>query len=141
MNDRALGDRVPVDQGPAHNQRHRLDGRAAISAEAGSELSETLKVMERRLLRAIMNPAMLASLLSGGLLLLDESRAAWSDGWLHAKLALVILLMAIHMMMGRWRRDFAEDRNSRPQKFFRIANEVPTVLMIGIVVLVIVRPF
>ncbi len=111
------------------------------AAKPGSELSETLKVMERRLLRAIMNPAMLASLLFGGLLLLDKSRAAWGDGWLHAKLALVAALMAMHMMMGRWRRDFADDRNTRPQRFYRIANEVPTVVMVGIVILVIVRPF
>jgi len=111
------------------------------AAEPGSELSETLKVMERRLLRAIMNPAMLASLLFGGLLLLDESRTAWDEGWLHVKLALVVALMAMHMMMGRWRRDFAADRNTRSQRFYRITNEVPTGLMIGIVILVIVRPF
>jgi len=110
------------------------------AAAAGSELSETLKVMERRLLRAIMNPAMLASLLFGGLLLLDKNRAAWGEGWLLAKLALVVALMAMHMMMGRWRRDFAADRNARTQRFYRIANEVPTALMIGIVILVIVRP-
>lgn len=112
-----------------------------VAAEPGSEMSETLKVMERRLLRAIMNPAMLASLLFGGLLLLDKSRGIWGEGWLHAKLALVVALMVMHMMMGRWRRDFAADRNTRPQRFYRIANEVPTVLMIGIVILAIVRPF
>lgn len=111
------------------------------AAKPGSEMSETLKVMERRLLRAIMNPAMLASLLFGGLLLLDKSQGLWGEGWLHAKLALVVALMAMHMMMGRWRRDFAADRNTRPQRFYRIANEVPTVLMIGIVILAIVRPF
>ena len=111
------------------------------AAAPGSQLSETLKVMERRLLRAIMNPAMLVSLLFGALLLLDRNRANWGEGWLHAKLALVVALMAMHMMMGRWRRDFAADRNTRPQKFYRIANEVPTVLMAGIVILVIVRPF
>ncbi len=111
------------------------------AAAPGSELSETLKVMERRLLRAIMNPAMLASLLFGALLLLDRNRANWSEGWLHAKLALVVALMAMHMMMGRWRRDFAADRNTRPQKFYRIANEVPTALMIAIVISVVVRPF
>ena len=112
------------------------------AAKPGSDMSETLKVMERRLLRAIMNPAMLASLLFGGLMLLDKSQGMrWGDGWLHAKLALVVALMAMHMMMGRWRRDFAADRNTRPQRLYRIANEVPTVLMIGIVILAIVRPF
>jgi protoporphyrinogen IX oxidase len=62
-------------------------------------------------------------------------------GWLHAKILLVLGLTAAHMLMARWRRDFAEDRNTRPQRFFRIVNEVPTLLMIGIVILVIVKPF
>jgi putative membrane protein len=63
------------------------------------------------------------------------------QGWLHAKILFVLLLTVSHMMMARWRRDFAEDRNTRPQRFFRIANEVPTLLMIGIVIFVIVKPF
>ncbi len=109
-------------------------------AAVGSELSETLKIMERRLLKFIMNPAMIASFLFGGLMLMD-AHAPWDQGWLHAKLAFVVLMLAAHMAMGRWRREFAEDRNIRPQKFYRIANEVPTVLMIGIVIFVIVRPF
>ncbi|MAF96164.1 MAG: TIGR00701 family protein [Rhodospirillaceae bacterium] len=112
-----------------------------VDAEPGSELSETLKIMERRLFRFIMNPAMLASFFSGILLLLGLGGVAWSTGWLHLKLLLVAGLLVAHMAMGRWRRDFAEDRNSRPQKFYRIANEVPTVLMIGIVIFVVVRPF
>ena len=112
------------------------------AAKPGSEMSETLKVMERRLLRAIMNPAMLASLLFGGLMLLDKSQGMrWGDGWLHAKLALVVALMAMHMMMGRWRRDFAADRNTRPQRSDRIPTEGPQVLMIGIVIFALVRPF
>lgn len=110
-------------------------------AEPGSELSETLKVMERRLLRVIMNPAMLASLITGALLVLNMGDAAWEAGWLHAKLVLVVGLLGLHMAMGRWRRDFAEDRNTRSHKFYRVANEVPTVLMIGMVILVIVQPF
>lgn len=109
-------------------------------AAAGSELSETLKIMERRLLKFIMNPAMIASFVFGGLMLADVN-FPWDEGWMHAKLALVVLLLAAHMAMGRWRRDFAEDRNTRSQKFYRIANEAPTVLMIAIVILVIVRPF
>ena len=112
-----------------------------VDAEAGSELSETLKIMERRLLKFIMNPAMISSWLFGGILLLNLGGGAWENGWLHAKLILVLALTAAHMAMGRWRRDFAEDRNSRPQKFYRIANEIPTVLMIVIVILVVVRPF
>jgi putative membrane protein len=110
------------------------------ATEPGSAASETFKVMERRLLRAIMNPAMIAAYVFGiwMVLLVPE----WlSQGWLHAKLAFVLGLTAAHMMMARWRRAFAEDRNMRPQRFFRIVNEVPTVLMIAIVILVIVKPF
>ena len=110
-------------------------------AEPGSELSETLKIMERRLLKYIMNPAMLSSLLFGGLMLLTFDRDSWIQGWLHGKLGLVVLLLVSHMAMGRWRRDFAQDRNARSQKFYRIANEVPAVLMIGIVILAVAKPF
>jgi len=108
-------------------------------AAPGSELSETLKVMERRLLRAIMNPAMIGSWVFG--LLTAWSAGLWMDGWFHGKLALVVALTAAHMAMARWRRAFAEDRNARPARFYRIANEVPTLLMIGIVILVIVKPW
>ncbi|MGE4218107.1 MAG: protoporphyrinogen oxidase HemJ [Alphaproteobacteria bacterium] len=108
-------------------------------AEPGSAMSETFKVMERRLLRAIMNPAMIVTW-AAGLLMLHWS-GVWTEGWMHAKLALVIGLTAMHMAMASWRRAFAEDRNRRPARFYRIANEVPTVAMILIVVLVIVQPF
>ena len=108
------------------------------SAKPGSELSETLKVMERRLLRAIINPAMFATFLFGGLLLLVQD---WSQGWLHAKLVLVLAMGAIHGALARWRRDFEADRNTRPARFYRIANEVPTVVLIAIVILVVVKPF
>lgn len=111
------------------------------AAKPGSEHSETLKVMERRLLRAIMNPAMLASLLFGGLILADRNQALWQQGWMLAKLVLIAAMMGLHMAMGRWRRDFALDRNTRSQLFYRVANEAPTVLMIGIVVLAIAKPF
>ena len=112
-----------------------------VDAEPGSELSETLKIMERRLLKLIMNPAMLASFFFGAVLLLGLGEAAWSTAWIHVKLLLVAGLLVAHMAMGRWRREFAEDRNTRPRKFYRIANEVPTVLMIAIVIFVVVRPF
>ncbi|MBL8706809.1 MAG: protoporphyrinogen oxidase HemJ [Rhodospirillales bacterium] len=108
------------------------------SAKPGSELSETLKVMERRLLRAIINPAMFAAFLFGGLLLFVQD---WSQGWLHAKIVLVLLMGAIHGALSRWRRDFAADRNTRPARFYRIANEVPTLVLIAIVILVVVKPF
>ncbi len=105
----------------------------------GSEQSETFKVMERRLLRAIINPAMIATWVLGLWLAWD---AGWfSAPWLHAKLLLVVALSALHGMFSAWVRAFAEDRNTRSQKFYRIINEVPTLLMIGIVILVIVKPF
>nr|WP_170306963.1 protoporphyrinogen oxidase HemJ [Azospirillum lipoferum] len=107
---------------------------------AGSETSETFKVMERRLLRAIMNPAMIAAYVFG-ITMIVLTPEWMKQGWLHAKLLFVLLLTASHMMMARWRRDFAEDRNTRPQRFYRIANEVPTLLMIGIVIFVVVKPF
>ena len=110
-------------------------------AEPGSELSETLKIMERRLLKLIMNPAMAASFFFGIVLLLGLGEAAWDGAWLYVKLLGVAGLLVAHMAMGRWRRDFAEDRNTKPGKFYRIANEVPTVLMIAIVILVVVKPF
>ena len=112
----------------------------AASAK-GSAQSETFKVMERRLLRFITTPAMLASWLLG-LVLAFSGLIDWSaDGWFHAKLALVLLLSAFHGFLAKWTKDFALDRNTRSQRFYRVANEVPTVLMIGIVILAIVRPF
>jgi putative membrane protein len=107
-------------------------------ARPGSELSETLKVMERRLLRAIINPAMIAAFVLGGLLLTVQD---WSRGWLWVKLALVLGMGALHGEFARWRKDFAADRNKRPARFYRIANEVPTVLLIVIVLLAVVKPF
>jgi putative membrane protein len=108
-------------------------------AEPGSKQSETFKVMERRLLRAIINPAMVATWVLG--LWLMWAGGFLSSGWMHAKLLLVLLLSAMHGMLSRWVRAFAADRNLHSQKFFRIINEVPTVLMILIVILVIVKPF
>ncbi len=109
-------------------------------AAAGSETSERFKVMERRLQRAIMTPAMIASWLFG-LLVIAAVPDFLTQGWLHAKLTLVIAMTAMHVLLGRWRLAFAEDRNTRGQKFYRIINEVPTLLMIVIVILVIVKPF
>ncbi len=111
-------------------------------APKGGELSETLKIMERRLLRYIINPAMMATFLFGGLMLW----ANWEGlmlgaGWMHAKLLLVFLLAGVHGMLAKYRKIFARDDNMRPAKFYRILNEVPTVLMIAIVIFVIVKPF
>lgn len=108
-------------------------------AQVGSNQSETFKIMERRLMRAIMTPAMISSWIFG--LWLFSSLDAWSDGWAHAKLTFVVLLSISHMFMSKWRKDFEADRNERPENFYRFANEVPTVLMIGIVIFVIVKPF
>jgi putative membrane protein len=108
-------------------------------AEAGTRQSETFKVMERRLLRAIINPAMMAAWVLGlGLVYWG----GWSTfHWLQAKVALVLGLSAIHGLLARWVRDFAADRNQHSQKFYRIINEIPAVLMIGIVILAVVKPF
>jgi putative membrane protein len=107
----------------------------------GSPTAETFKIMERRLLRAIMNPAMIAVFVFGTLLALTPGIVDWASLWIYAKLVLVAGLAVLHHAMGRWRKDFAEDRNTRPARFYRILNEVPTVLMIAVVILVIVRPF
>lgn len=110
-------------------------------ATPGSERSETFKIMERRLMRAIMNPAMVASLGFGGVLLADGDGVVWSEGWVYIKLAGVAGLLVLHYMMNLWRRDFAQDANRRTERFFRVANEAPTILMIVIVIAVIVKPF
>ena len=109
------------------------------SAPAGSPQSETFKVMERRLLYAIINPAMVVSWVVG--LWLAYDGGFLRSGWFHGKLALVLALSATHGMMVRWVRDFAHDENRHTEKFYRIINEVPTLLMIGIVLLVVLKPF
>jgi putative membrane protein len=112
-----------------------------VSAAPGSEMSETFKVMERRLLRGIMNPALVMTYSFGILLALTPGVVDWHQGWIHSKLALVVVLTAMHYACMRWRRDFAVDRNLHDAKFFRIVNEVPTVILIAIVILVVVKPF
>ncbi len=110
------------------------------TGKVGSEQSETFKVMERRLLRVITTPAMAASWLFG-LILAFSGAIDWSrDGWFHLKLILVLALSAYHGLLVVWTKDFAMDRNTRSARFYRIANEIPTVLMILIVILVVVRP-
>ncbi|WP_395830333.1 protoporphyrinogen oxidase HemJ [Elstera sp.] len=110
-------------------------------APKGSVQSETFKVMEYKLLRFIINPAMIATFVFGTLLLLTPGIIDWSQGWLHAKLTLVLLMGAFHGFLSRWRKDFAADRNTRSPRFYRQMNEIPTVLMILIVIMVVVRPF
>jgi putative membrane protein len=109
--------------------------------ERGSTESERFKVMERRLLKQIMTPAMIATWTFGILLVLTPGVMQWGQGWWHVKFFCVILMSGFHGMCSRWRKDFMEDRNHRSQRFFRIANEIPTILMIVIVIMVIVKPF
>jgi putative membrane protein len=108
-------------------------------AEPGSKQSETFKVMERRLLKAIINPAMIVSWLLG--LGLAWGGSWFTYPWLQAKIVLVLAMSGVHGLLVRWVRDFAADRNRNSQKFYRIVNEIPTILMIGIVILVVVKPF
>jgi protoporphyrinogen IX oxidase len=110
------------------------------NAAKGSELSETLKVMERRLFVYIMRPAMIVSWIIGLTLVFGYVGLA-GNGWLYVKLLSVGLLTACHVFLGIRVKDFAEDGNTRPQRYYRILNEVPTLLMIAIVILAIVKPF
>ncbi len=111
-------------------------------APIGGELSETLKVMERRLLRAIINPAMISTFVFGIWLIIevygDSLRQA---GWLHAKLTLVLVMAGLHGFLARCRKQFAADTNAYSAKFYRVINEVPTVLLIAIVYLAVFKPF
>lgn len=109
-------------------------------AEKGSVQSETFKVMERRLYRGIMTPAMIAAWVFG-LIMVFNGMVDWSSGWPWVKAVFVIALSGYQGWMGGFLRAFREDRNVKPQIFFRMINEVPTVLMIVIVIMVIVKPF
>ncbi len=110
-------------------------------APKGSAQSEIFKTMERRLLRGIMNPAVIATYVFGGLLLATPGIVDWHQGWIYAKLLLVLGLTLFHHLLALWRREFAADANRHPARVYRIANEVPTVILIGIVILVVVKPF
>ena len=110
-------------------------------AEPGSDKSETFKIMERRLLRAIMNPAMIATYIFGGFLLATPGVVDWAAGWIWIKLAAVAAMTVIHHVYGRWRKEFAADSNTRSTRTYRWANEGPTLLMFVIIIMVIVRPF
>jgi putative membrane protein len=106
----------------------------------GSEASERFKVMERRLLKQIINPAMMGAWGFGILLVLTPGAVDWSAPWWHVKLACVLLMSGFHGAASKWRRLFLEDRNVKSQRFYRYANEVPTVLMIIIVIMAIAQP-
>lgn len=108
-------------------------------AAIGSDKSETFKVMERRLLKAIMNPAMIAAWVFGFWLV--HLADYWTDGWMLLKFSMVLVLTVVHHWLARLVRAFAEDRNTRTTRFYRVLNEVPTIAMIVIVFAVILKPF
>ena len=109
--------------------------------EAGTPESERFKMMERRLLRAIINPAMIASFGFGIALIFVPGIVDWSEVWIYVKLVCVAAMAALHGLLARWRRHFAADANGHSERFYRFVNEGPTVLMIAIVVFVVVKPF
>jgi protoporphyrinogen IX oxidase len=110
-------------------------------APVGSDRSATFKVMERRLLRGIMNPAMVATWFFGLALAGTPGIVDWRMGWIWAKLALVAGLTLFHGLLTRWQNAFAADHNTHSIRFFRVVNELPTLALIGIVLLVAVKPF
>ena len=107
----------------------------------GSVESERFKVMERRLLKAIANPAGIAVWTFGLLLVFTPGAVDWSSGWWHLKMLGILVVTGVHHVLMARRKDFLHDRNRRPQKYYRVLNEVPTVAMIVIVIMVIVKPF
>ncbi|MEQ8246854.1 MAG: protoporphyrinogen oxidase HemJ [Alphaproteobacteria bacterium] len=110
-------------------------------AEPGSAQSETFKVMERRLLRGIVNPSMIAALVFGGLLIMASPFDVLETGWFWVKVAALVAMFTIHGNLARWRRDFARDANRHSRRFYKIVNEVPAVLMVVIVLMAVVKPF
>ena len=110
-------------------------------APIGSDRSATFKIMERRLQRGIMTPAMIATWVFGLMLATTAGLVDWRTGWIWAKLALVVALSAFHMALARWRDAFNTNSNIHSARFFRIVNELPTLALIAIVILVVVKPF
>jgi putative membrane protein len=111
-----------------------------VDAKKGSVQSETFKIMEKRLLRYIGTPAMIVTWVLG-FLMLKANPEIMQDGWMHVKLTLVFILSGFHGMSAGWMKKFARDENVKSAKFFRIANEVPTVIMVAVVILAVVKPF
>jgi putative membrane protein len=107
----------------------------------GSAESERFKIMERRLLRIIVNPSMIAVWVLGLTLAFSPASGGWHQGWLETKLVLVVGLSAVHGLFAKWRKDFARDQNRHSQRFYRLWNEVPAILMVMIVILAVVKPF
>lgn len=112
----------------------------AEKAPVGSEMSETFKVMESKLLRAIINPAMISTWVFGLMLVFTPGVIDWGEIWPWVKATMVILMSAFHGWLSTRRREFARDENTRNGRTYRLANEVPTVLMLVIVIMVVVKP-
>lgn len=113
----------------------------AMADSSDSVGRERFKVMERKLYRGIMTPSAIAVFVLGSWMLVLNHEYYFAQAWMHAKLALVLLLYGYHGMCGRFLREFAEDHNTRSHVFYRVFNEVPVVLLVAVVVLVVVRPF
>ena len=111
------------------------------AASPASDTAETFKIMERRLLRGIMNPALVAVVVLGGLLAMTPGVVDWRQAWIWAKLALVVGLLGFHFCLARWRKQFAADVVPHTARFYRAINELPMLALIAIVILVIVKPF
>lgn len=109
-------------------------------AAVGSESSETFKIMERRLLKYIINPAMITTLILGAMMFIAVP-ALFQEGWMHVKLTAVILMFGVHGVLSKHRKLFERDERAKPAKFYKIINEVPTALMIVIVIMAIAQPF
>jgi putative membrane protein len=110
-------------------------------AKIGSDKAETFKIMERRLLRGIMAPAVVLVVFFGALLATTPGVVDWHQGWVWAKLVLVTALIVFHHLLARWRKLFAADTVPHTSRFFRLVNELPMIALIAIVVLVVVKPF
>ena len=109
-------------------------------AAPGSDKSETFKIMERRLLRGIVNPAMIATFVFGIAMLALNPALLW-DLWMQVKLVLILVMSGLHGAFSRWRKDFERDENRRDARFYRIVNEAPPLLVIFIVLLAVAKPF
>lgn len=109
--------------------------------QPGSVESERFKVMEWRLFKQIINPAMIATWVFGTMLVLTPGIVDWSSGWWHVKFVCVLAMAGFHGALSKWRRMFMDDKNTKSHKFYRVANEVPTLLLMIIVIMVVVRPF
>jgi protoporphyrinogen IX oxidase len=112
-----------------------------IDARPGSDKAETFKIMERRLLHGIMNPALAAVVILGALLAATPGVVDWRQGWIWAKLVLVAGLFGFHHKLARWRKQFAADGSPHTARFFRAVNELPMLALIAIVIFVVVKPF